>query len=164
METIEGNLELSNAKINKLVKEKQQKVNELRSTKLNESPQEIEKLEKEIIEIDNDLAEREKLKCSLKQKTRSQIYRIKETVVKILDKNITLRDKINTLFREQGITIVSILTAISLAISLAISTIVASIVASVKPVPTPVPPTPPTPPTPSSGGVKEWIQKIYQSC
>ena len=46
----------------------------------------------------------------------------------MLEKDATLRDKIKTLFREQGVTIVSILTAISLAIS----TIVASIVASVK--------------------------------
>ena len=72
--------------------------------------------------------------------------RIKETIKNILEKDATLGDKIKTLFREQCITIVSILTAISLAIS----TIVASIVASVKPISTPAPPTPTT----GSGGVK----------
>ena len=61
------------------------------------------------------------------------------------------------LFREQGITIVSILTAINLAIS----TIVASIVASVASV-TPIHPTP-APPTPSSGSVKEWIQTTLKN-
>ena len=72
----------------------------------------------------------------------------------MLEPDTTLPDKIRTLFREQGITIVSILTAISLAIS----TIVASIVASIKPI------QPPTPPTPSSGGgIKEWIQKTQKN-
>ena len=75
------------------------------------------------------------------KKLRSQINRIKETIHRMLEKDATLGEKIQTLFREQGVTIVSILTAISLAIS----TIVASIVASVKPIPTPTPPTPPTP-------------------
>ena len=61
---------------------------------------------------------------------RSQINRIKETIYRMLEKDVTPRDNINTLFREQGVTIVSILTSISLAIS----TIVASIVASVRPI------------------------------
>ena len=78
---------------------------------------------------------------------RSQIARIKETISRFKD------DKSNTLFREQGITIVSILTAFSLAIS----TIVTS---SVRPIP--IPPTP-VPPTPSSGGVKECIQKTQKN-
>ena len=37
----------------------------------------------------------------------------KETIAKVLDKNTSLAEKIWTLFREQGITIASILTAIS---------------------------------------------------
>ena len=36
----------------------------------------------------------------------------KETIAKILDKDTSLAEKIRTLFREQGITIASILTAI----------------------------------------------------
>ena len=40
----------------------------------------------------------------------------KETIAKILDKDISLGEKIRTLFREQGITIASILTAIGMAI------------------------------------------------
>ena len=41
----------------------------------------------------------------------------KETIAKVLDKDISLAEKIRTLFREQGITITSILTAIGMAIS-----------------------------------------------
>ena len=40
----------------------------------------------------------------------------KETIAKVLDKDTSLAEKIRTLFREQGITIASILTAIGMAI------------------------------------------------
>ena len=40
----------------------------------------------------------------------------KETIAKVLDKDISLGEKIRALFREQGITIASILTAIGMAI------------------------------------------------
>ena len=40
----------------------------------------------------------------------------KETIAKVLDKNTSLAKKIRTLFREQGITIASILTAVGMAI------------------------------------------------
>ena len=47
----------------------------------------------------------------------TQVARIKETLEKILDKNTSLAERIRTLFREQGITIFSILTALSMTIS-----------------------------------------------
>ena len=40
----------------------------------------------------------------------------KETIAKVLDKDTSLGEKVRTLFREQGITIASILTAIGMAI------------------------------------------------
>ena len=40
----------------------------------------------------------------------------KETIAKVLDEDTSLGEKIRTLFREQGITIASILTAIRMAI------------------------------------------------
>ena len=44
----------------------------------------------------------------------------KETIAKVLDKDTSLGEKIRTLFREQGITIASILTAIGMAIGVLI--------------------------------------------
>ena len=44
----------------------------------------------------------------------------KETIAKVLDSNTSLAERIRTLFREQGITIASILTAIGMAISVVI--------------------------------------------
>ena len=48
---------------------------------------------------------------------RTQISHIKETIQRILYRDTTLGERIWTLFREQGITIVSIITAITMAIS-----------------------------------------------
>ena len=47
----------------------------------------------------------------------TQVARIKQTLVKVLDQNTSLADRIRTLFREHGITIFSILTAFSMTIS-----------------------------------------------
>ena len=47
----------------------------------------------------------------------TQVARIKQTLEKVLDNNITLAERIRTLFREQGITLFSILTALSITIS-----------------------------------------------
>ena len=47
----------------------------------------------------------------------TQVARIKQTLEKVLDKDTSLAERIRTLFREEGITIFSILTALSMAIS-----------------------------------------------
>ena len=52
----------------------------------------------------------------LKGRLKSQIMSFKETIAKVLDKDTSLGEKIRTLFREQGITIASILIAIGMAI------------------------------------------------
>ena len=52
----------------------------------------------------------------LKGTLKNQITSFKETIAKVLDKDTSLGEKIRTLFREQGITITSILTAIGMAI------------------------------------------------
>ena len=52
----------------------------------------------------------------LKGRLQNQITSFKETIAKVLDKDTSLGEKVRTLFREQGITIASILTAIGMAI------------------------------------------------
>ena len=52
----------------------------------------------------------------LKGRLKNQITSFKETIAKVLDKDTSLGEKIRTLFREQGITIASILTAILMVI------------------------------------------------
>ena len=57
----------------------------------------------------------------LKGRYSNQIYQIRESIMKFLDKEMgTLGERIRTLFREQGITVVSILTAVGMAIGVLI--------------------------------------------
>ena len=57
----------------------------------------------------------------LKGQYSNQIYQIRESIMKFLDKETgTLGERIRTLFKEQGITIVSILTALGMALGVLI--------------------------------------------
>ena len=63
----------------------------------------------------------------LKGRYSNQIYQIRESIMKFLDKETwTLGERIRTLFKEQGITIVSILTAIGMAIGVLIEALLGS--------------------------------------
>ena len=75
-----------------------------------------EDITKRIDVLNDELATRQESIDLLKGRLKSQITSIKETISKVLDKDTSLGEKIRTLFREQGITIASILTAIGMAI------------------------------------------------
>ena len=75
-----------------------------------------EDITKRIDALNDELATRQESIDLLKGKLKNQITSIKETIAKVLDKDTSLGEKIRTLFREQGITIASILTAIGMAI------------------------------------------------
>ena len=63
------------------------------------------------------MTERNKEIDILKGEASKQINQIRESITKFLDKETgTLDERIRTLFKEQGITIVSILTAVGIAI------------------------------------------------
>ena len=66
--------------------------------------------------MNEDLKVRQESINLVKGRLKSQITSFKETIAKVLDKDTSLREKIRTLFREQGITIASMLTAIRMAI------------------------------------------------
>ena len=75
-----------------------------------------EDITKRIDDLNEDLKVRQESIDLLKGRLKNQITSFKETIVKVLDSNTSLGEKIRTLFREQGITIASILTAIGMAI------------------------------------------------
>ena len=75
-----------------------------------------EDITKRIDALNDELATRQESIDLLKGKLKNQITSFKETIAKVLDKDTSLGEKIRTLFREQGITIASILTAIGMAI------------------------------------------------
>ena len=75
-----------------------------------------EDITKHIDDLNEDLKVRQESINLLKGRLKSQITSFRETIAKVLDKNTLLAEKIRTLFREQGITIASLLTAIVMAI------------------------------------------------
>ena len=131
------------------------------SEDLREKQREIKTLEEEIETLDSVIREYD-------GKFRGQFERIKQTIDKMLNQDMTLGERIQTLFREQGITITSVITALGLAIGMIINSILSaakSIVPPAPPAPTPKPtppaPTPkpePTPPAPTPG-IKGWIKE-----
>ena len=75
-----------------------------------------EELRKRLDKLNDQLKVRQESIDLLKGRSKNQITSFKETIAKVLDKDISLGEKIRTPFREQGITIASILTAIGMAI------------------------------------------------
>ena len=75
-----------------------------------------EDISKQIDDLNEDLRVRQASIGLLKGRLKNQITSFCETIAKVLDKGTSLGEKIRTLFREQGITIASILMAIGMAI------------------------------------------------
>ena len=72
---------------------------------------------KRIDALNDELVTRQESIDLLKDRLKNQIISLCETIIKVLDSNTSLAEKIRTLIREQGIMIASILTAIRMAIS-----------------------------------------------
>ena len=88
----------------------------------------------------------------LKGEASKQINQIKESITKFLDKETgTLGDRIKTLFKEQGVTIVSILTAVSMAIGVLIEALLGGSSAS-------TPTSQSTTTSDKNGEAREWIK------
>ena len=132
---------------------------------LQEKTEKIKTLEEEIEVLDSEIREYD-------GKFRSQFQRIKQTVDKMLHQDLTLGEQIQTLFREQGITIASVITALGLAIGMIINSILSAAKSIVNPTPSPKPtpkpdPTPKPKPTPTpeptpEPGIKGWIKQQLQ--
>ena len=85
-----------------------------------------EDITKRIDTLNDELATRQESIDLLKGRLKNQITSFKETIAKVLDKDTSLGEKIRTLFREQGITIASILTAIGMAIGVLVEALLPS--------------------------------------
>ena len=76
----------------------------------------LEEIRNRIERLSDDLNVRQESIDLLKGRLMNQITSFKETIAKVLDKGTSLAEKIRMLFREQGITIASVFTAIGMAI------------------------------------------------
>ena len=93
----------------------------------------------------------------LKGRYSNQIYHIRESIMKFLDKETgTLGERIRTLFKEQGITIVSILTALGMTLGVLIEALLGGPSTS-------TPPSGGTSGGDKKGGAREWIKKQIKS-
>ena len=89
----------------------------------------------------------------LKGRYSNQIYQIREAIMKFLDKEMgTLGERIRTLFKEQGITIVSILTALGMTLGVLIEALLGG------PSTTSTPTSQSTTTSDKKGGAREWIK------
>ena len=85
----------------------------------------------------------------LKGRYSNQIYQIRESIMKFLDKETgTLGERIRTLFKEQGITIISILTALGIALGVLIETLLGGSSTTTQSTTT----------SDKKGGAREWIK------
>ena len=93
----------------------------------------------------------------LKGRYSNQNYQIRESIMKFLDKETgTLGERIRTLFKEQGITIVSILTALGMTIGVLIEALLGGPSAS-------TPTSGGTSGGDKKGGAREWIKNKIES-
>lgn len=113
----------------------------------------IRKLESVLSDIELERQARLEALSTNRATLRSQINRIRETFRRLLHEDTTLAERIRTLFREQGITIASILTAIGMAISTLVLALTGG--GGSAPVPAPKPP--------DKSGLKEWVKKHLQA-
>ena len=122
LRTIKGSLKVAIAKCIDLedhIKLEERKLSEVQDPKY--SDDQISMIEDRLRKLRGELTERNKEIDILKGEASKQINQIRESITKFLDKEIgTLGERIRTLFKEQGIMIVSILTAIGMAIGVLI--------------------------------------------
>ena len=97
------------------IKHEERKLNEIQDPKYSDDLR--NRIEDRIGKLRGELTERNKEIDILKGEASKQINHMRESITKFLDKETgTLGERIRTLFKEQGTTIVSILTAVGMAI------------------------------------------------
>ena len=126
--TIQGSLKVATVKRVELegrIERKERKLNEIQDPTYSDDQRNM--IEDRIKRLRDELNERNKEIDILKGEASKQINQIKESITKFLDKETgTLGERIRTLFKEQGITIVSILTAVGMAIGVLIEALLGS--------------------------------------
>ena len=157
LRSIRGSLKVEVAKkvqLEERIKKEQRKLEEFREYPRVYDDAIREDITKRIDALNDELVTRQESVDLLKGRLKNQIMSFKETIAKVLDSNTSLAEKIWTLFREQGITIASILTAIGMAIGVLIEALLpgggctgsASVVVGGRP------------PPKDEKGLKEWIR------
>ena len=153
LRTIKGSLKVAIAKridLEGRIKHEERKLNEIQDPKYSDDQRDM--IEGRINKLRGELTEKNKEIDILKGEASKQINQIRGSIMKFLDKETgTLGERIRTLFKEQGITIVSILTAVGMAIGVLIEALLGAPSAS-------APKSGGTSGGDKKGGTREWIK------
>ena len=153
LRTIKGSLKVAIAKrvdLEAHIKLEERKLNEIQDPKYSDDQRDL--IEGRINKLRGELTERNKEIDILKGEASKQTNQIRESITKFLDKETgMLGERIRTLFKEQGIMIVSILTAVGMAIGVLIEALLGGPSAS-------TPTSGGTSGGDKKGGAREWIE------
>ena len=154
LRTIKGSLKVAIAKCIDLeghIKLEERKLSEVQDPKYSDDLR--NRIEDRLRKLRGELNERNKEIDILKDEASKQFNQTRESITKFLDKETgTLGERISTLFKEQRITIVSILTAVGMAIGVLIEALLGGPSAS-------APKSGGTSGGDKKGGAREWIKK-----
>ena len=155
LRTIKGSLKVAIAKridLEGRIKHEERKLNEIQDPKYSDDQRDM--IEGRIKRLRGELTERNKEIDILKGEASKQINQIRGSITKFLDKETgTLGERIRTLFKEQGITIVSILTAVGMTIGVLIEALLGGPTVS-----TTTSGSTPADGGDKKGGAREWIK------
>ena len=153
LRTIKGSLKVAIAKridLEGRINHEERKLNEIQDPAYSDDQRDM--IEGRINKLRGELTERNKEIDILKGEASKQINQIRGSITKFLDKETgTLGERIRTLFKEQGITIVSILTAVGMAIGVLIEALLGGPSAT-------APKSGGTSGGDKKGGAREWIK------
>ena len=155
LRTIKGSLKVAIAKridLEGRIKHEERKLNEIQDPAYSDDQRDM--IEGRIKRLGGELTERNKEIDILKGEASKQINQIRGSITKFLDKETgTLGERIRTLFKEQGITIVSILTAVGMTIGVLIEALLGGPTVS-----TTTSGSSPADGGDKKGGAREWIK------
>ena len=154
LRAIKGSLKVAIAKrvdLEGRIKHEERKLNEIQGPTYSDDLR--NRIEDRIGKLRGELTERNKEVDILKGEASKQINQIRESITKFLDKEMgTLGERIRTLFKEQGITIVSILTALGMTLGVLIEALLGG------PNATSTPTSQSTTTSDKKGGAREWTK------
>ena len=138
------------AKLSQLDADITQAEQELGGEEAANDPEKKRRIQELLNQLRDERASRLEAAAANREALRSQISRIRETIERVLNEDTTLAERLRTLFREQGVTIASVLTALGFIVSTIVLAIQNTLGGGW---PTPAP-------TPSGrDGVTDWVKK-----
>jgi len=121
---IKGELQNNASKLSEIDKHLKKEYDKLEEIENNpEYDEQRKKIKSRIKNLQEERAVRREILSQNTKELASQFSRIRQTAEKILDGDLSLKEKLKLVFRERGLTITAILTAVGLVISTIIATL-----------------------------------------